>query len=281
MGGHRIGFMQGRLCAPVDGKIQAFPSSDWRAEFSAARAEGFDVVEWIFDAPNSDANPLWSDVGIAEIRDLSRRYGIIVESICADYFMECPFFRGDTVARGAAVAVLWRLLERAQQVGATLVEIPMVDASRLKTPREVEELLAVLKDAAPEARRRGLRLTLETDLPPDAFGDLLERCPEGVGANYDIGNSAALGYRPRDELVRIGVWVMNVHVKDRLRGGATVPLGSGAADFDAAFECLAKAGYAGSFVLQTARRPGDDVAAAREYLRMTRGWIGRAFGEAP
>ena len=280
MSRHRIGFMQGRLCPPVHGKIQAFPSADWRAEFPTAQAEGFDVVEWIFEAPRSEENPLWSDAGVAEIQALSQRHSVAVESICADYFMERPFFRGGSAERGASVGVLRRILERAQQVGAAMVEIPMVDASRLKTPQEIEELLAVLKDAAPEARRLGLKITLETDLPPDAFAALLERCPQGVGANYDIGNSAALGYAPGEELSRIGCWVMNVHVKDRLRGGTTVPLGSGNADFEAAFAGLARAGYAGSFVLQTARRPGDDVAAAREYKCMTADWIGQAFGAA-
>lgn len=275
---HRVGFMQGRLCPPVAGKIQAFPSADWRSEFPAAQAEGFDVIEWIFEAPRSEENPLWTDAGVSEIRALSQRHAVDVESICADYFMERPFFRGEVGARGASVEVLRRLLERAQQAGASMVEIPMVDASRLKTPQEIEELLAVLRDAAPEAGRRGLKLTLETDLPPEVFGALLERCPEGVGANYDIGNSASLGYAPSEELARIGPWVMNVHVKDRVLGGTTVPLGTGAAKFDAAFAGLAKAGYAGSFVLQTARRRGDDVSAAREYRKMTRDWIGQAFG---
>lgn len=278
MSRHRLGFMQGRLCPPVEGKIQAFPWADWRSEFPTAQAEGFEVVEWIFEAPRSEENPLWSPAGVAEIRALSERHGVEVESICADYFMERPFFRGDAASRRESVGVLSRLLERAQEVGASMVEIPMVDSSRLKTSAEIDELLVVLKDASSEARRRGLRLTLETDLPPEEFRNLLERCPQGVGANFDIGNSASLGFAPLDELARIGAWVMNVHVKDRLRGGTTVPLETGSARFEDAFAGLAKAGYSGSFVLQTARRPGDDVAAAREYRRKTLDWIARAFG---
>ena len=31
-----VGFMQGRLCNQVNGKIQAFPWNEWEGEFSVA-----------------------------------------------------------------------------------------------------------------------------------------------------------------------------------------------------------------------------------------------------
>jgi hexulose-6-phosphate isomerase len=43
---NEIGFMQGRLCAPVDGKIQAFPWDHWRDEFPLAQRFGFPLMEW-------------------------------------------------------------------------------------------------------------------------------------------------------------------------------------------------------------------------------------------
>jgi hexulose-6-phosphate isomerase len=81
--------------------------------------------------------------------------------------------------------------------------------------------------------------------------------------NYDSGNSASLGYRPRDEFAAYGARVGSVHIKDRRRGGGTVPLGTGDTDFPALFDCLRAAGYRGDFILQAARgRPGDEVAWA-------------------
>ena len=45
----RIGFMQGRLSALVDGKIQAFPWDAWREEFPRARDLGLTRMEWTID----------------------------------------------------------------------------------------------------------------------------------------------------------------------------------------------------------------------------------------
>ena len=41
----QIGFMQGRLCERVDGKIQAFPWRDWKNEFPAAAAIDLHLME--------------------------------------------------------------------------------------------------------------------------------------------------------------------------------------------------------------------------------------------
>ncbi len=112
----------------------------------------------------------------------------------------------------------------------------------------------------------GVELHLETSLAPQPFADLLARLPHpSVKVNYDSGNSASLGYSPRSEFAAYGSRVGSVHVKDRLRGGGTVPLGTGDADFEALFSCLADIGYEGDFVLQVARgTEGDEVNWARQ-----------------
>jgi L-ribulose-5-phosphate 3-epimerase len=106
---------------------------------------------------------------------------------------------------------------------------------------------------------------LETSLSPSRFADLLARLPHPMlKVNYDSGNSASLGYHPRDEFASYGGRVGSVHIKDRLRGGGTVPLRSGDMDFQALFECLNKVGYDRDFVLQVARgTDGDEVSWAR------------------
>jgi Sugar phosphate isomerases/epimerases len=82
--------------------------------------------------------------------------------------------------------------------------------------------------------------------------------------NYDSGNSASLGYDPADEFAAYGTRVGSVHIKDRVNGGGTVPLGSGNTNFKSLFECLGELGYSGDFVLQVARgASGDEVAWAR------------------
>ena len=80
--------MQGRLSPPVGDRIQGFPISSWRQEFSVAREAGLECIEWIYEIGNGDRNPMASDEGIKEVRQLSETTSVEVSSICADYFME-------------------------------------------------------------------------------------------------------------------------------------------------------------------------------------------------
>jgi hexulose-6-phosphate isomerase len=83
--------------------------------------------------------------------------------------------------------------------------------------------------------------------------------------NYDSGNSSSLGYAPREEFAAYGERVGSVHIKDRLLGASTVPLGTGDADFAGLAEGLRKVAYKGDFILQVARgTSGDEVAWARQ-----------------
>jgi hexulose-6-phosphate isomerase len=79
--------------------------------------------------------------------------------------------------------------------------------------------------------------------------------------NYDSGNSSSLGYAPREEFAAYGERVGSVHIKDRLLGASTVPLGTGDADFPALAEGLKKVDYKGDFILQVARGASEDEVA--------------------
>lgn len=261
--------MLGRLSHPRDNRIQAFPVDSWREEFARAREAGIDCLEWIYDEETAPANPLSVDEGIAEIRDLQEAWNVPVSSICADYFMTRRLVRHDgRVDRTAAAHLIW-LLSRASRAGARHVVLPFVDASSLRTAEEVDGALAVLRDAVPAAAQCAVELHLETDLAPTVFVGLLERLDHpAVRVTYDIGNSAALGYSPREELANIGPWLGSVHVKDRMLAGGTVPLGTGAADFSTAFSLIRRAGFRGPFILQTARDPAiSEVELARRNRR--------------
>jgi len=103
----------------------------------------------------------------------------------------------------------------------------------------------------------------------------IDRLPsDRFGINYDIGNSAALGFDPRDEFAAYGSRIVNVHVKDRVRGGTTVALGSGNAGFELVFSELKNANYSGNYILQTARAAdGDHAVAIARYRDMVLGWV--------
>jgi hexulose-6-phosphate isomerase len=94
----------------------------------------------------------------------------------------------------------------------------------------------LLRTLVPDAASAGVELHLETDFPPHELAQVLAQINHPlIKANYDIGNSASLGFDCRRELSLLAPWLGSVHVKDRVLGGGTVPLGSGAADLSAAF----------------------------------------------
>ena len=257
--------MQGRLSPPEGGRIQSFPVHTWRQEFALAREAGLDCIEWVYEVDTEAANPLRTLAGVAEIADLSRQSGVAVWSICADFYMQDHLVAGDGKPRGAAVAHLIGLLQRAAPLGIKYLVLPFVDASSLKSSQEREGLIQALAEVIPQAEVAGIELHLETDLDPTVLVALLKRAAHPlVRANYDIGNSASLGHDPVRELTLIGPWLGSVHVKDRLAGGGTVPLGMGAADFATSFRLIMQSGFKGPFILQAARQAGlSEVDLAR------------------
>lgn len=259
-----IGIMQGRLSPPVGGRIQAFPVDTWREEFGRAKEAGLAGIEWVYEAESEAANPLRGDDGVDAVRRLVEESGVAVWSVCADYYMSERLVSPDGQAVPAAVEHLRLLLGRVGRLGVRYVVLPFVDASALCSPAEQRALRAVLGAVLPAAEEVGVELHLETDLAPRVVAALLEEIRHPLlRANYDTGNSAALGRDPREELGLLGPWLGSVHIKDRLRGGGTVPLGTGAVDFSMCLGLLARVGYRRPLILQPARGPsGDEVAWA-------------------
>jgi hexulose-6-phosphate isomerase len=132
-----------------------------------------------------------------------------------------------------------------------------------------------LRGEAASLSEHRLKIAFECDFAPADLGrfiDLLD--PALFGVNYDIGNSASLGFDPDAELAAYGRRVLNVHIKDRVLNGTTVPLGAGNADFDAVFTALGRLHYAGNYILQTARATdGNHAAALIRYRDMAASWI--------
>lgn len=261
-----IGIMQGRLVPPTDNRIQCFPRERWEDEFALANQAGLDCIEWIYDLYGADVNPLAMDTGVEKIKELSQQYKVNVLSICADYFMDKPLVRVSQAELDDRLNTFRWLMERGHLIGINRMVIPFVDASRINTQAEFDGVVKLLKDILQEAGKTGIEIHLEISLNPARFADLLAQLPHPLlKVNYDSGNSSSLGYAPREEFAFYGERVGSVHIKDRLLGAGTVPLGTGDADFPALAESLRKIAYKGDFILQMARgASGDEVAWAKQ-----------------
>jgi L-ribulose-5-phosphate 3-epimerase len=274
---NRIGFMQGRFSPLVDGRIQAFPWGCWQAEFALAQNNGFGLMEWTLDQDRLYENPLLTPVGQAEISELRQAHGLTIGSLTGDCFMQSPFWKA-TGATGEQLQRDFRAVARAcSVVGISMMVLPLVDNGSLSSRAQEDQLIAVLESHVGLLRELRVKVVFESDYPPaelERFIDRLE--PALFGVNYDVGNSAGLGMRPAEEIAAYGQRIVNVHVKDRVLGGTTVPLGNGSADFETVFAALAKVGYRGNYVLQTARaKDGDHAGALCRYRDMTASWIAR------
>ena len=265
----RVGIMQGRLLPPVSNRIQAFPGPRWEEEFASAATLGLATIEWVLESP-LETNPLWTESGCRRIRKVVEKTGVTVEFICADYFMESPFVRMALADRERNQSVLRHLIGQAASLGLIGIEIPMVDSSRIESVAEEEELIAALRPCLDAAAENGIQIGLETSLGPERFRGLLERFDHpAIRANYDTGNSASLGYEPAEEIGAYGKWINNIHIKDRKRGGGTVPLGTGSADIPRVLRLLQNLPYSGAFILQAARG-SEESETARGYLEQFR-----------
>jgi hexulose-6-phosphate isomerase len=264
----QIGIMQGRLSPRIDGKIQAYPAKTWQKEFEIAQEIGYAAIEWIVEKP-LEVNALMSKSGMQQIKEIILKTGVRIDFICADIFMQQPLIRMSQEIREENKEHLKNILVSAKEVGAIGVEIPFVDASSIKSESEINELISCMQEAFELAEEIGMKISLETDLNPTSFKELLDRINlNHVQANYDIGNSASLGFDPVEEIAAIGNRILNVHIKDRKFGSTTVPLGTGDADIKLSLSRLSEINYLGGITMQAARGT-DDIEVAKSQLKYT------------
>jgi len=274
----KIGIMSGRLSEKIDGKIQTFPTQTWKKEFQTASMIGFESIEWIFDIiPN---NPIMNKNQIREIEFLTKEFGIEINSVCADYFMEKRLFNISKIDVEKNIGTLNQLIKNCSELEIKILEIPFVDISSLKTEKDRNEICKNLEKILPIAEKNGVELTLETDLPPKLFKKLIDLINHpNIKANYDTGNSASLGYNVEEEFDLLGPKISNIHIKDRKLHGKTVQLGKGDTDFEKFFSKLQKINYEGDLIIQGAREELRDspVEICTKYLEFVKKYMDRKW----
>jgi hexulose-6-phosphate isomerase len=276
----RIGFMQGRLSAIVDGKIQAFPWNEWREEFPRAHSLRLSRMEWTIDQDRLRENPLTTEPGRKDILALVLKNAVEIASLTGDCFMQAPFWKASGATRDGLIADLDLVLASCGLLGIEFVVVPLVDNGKIESAAHADVLKGVLLDRQAQLAKQGVKIVFESDLPPRELAQFIDGFPQPLfGINYDIGNSASLGYDSADEIAAYAGRILNVHVKDRVRGGTTVPLGTGAAELAKAIRLIERSGYTGQYILQTARAAdGDHAGVLAKYRDMTVRWIEDAPG---
>ena len=265
--------MQGRLSKPIANQIQAFPTNSWISEFEIAERIGFNCIEWVFD---DISNPIFTDTD--KILELSEKFNIKINSVCADLFMKKLLFRENSQNIKLHLKILEKLIIQCNKLKIPIIEIPLVDYSSLKTDDEKNQFCNNLSEILPLAKSLNIHIALETDLPPNHFKKLLQNFDSNqVKANYDVGNSTANKFNIKDELKILKPWIINIHVKDRFAGGNTVPLGTGDTDFEIFFSTLNEIKYCGDLIIQGAREDStienDPEITCSKYINFVKKYL--------
>lgn len=263
----------------VDGRIQAFPWLTWADEFEKANACRIGLMEWTLDQERLYDNPLLTKTGQSEIRALCHQHSVAIPSLTGDCFMQSPFWKANAQTARDLQNDFVAIFKACREVGISKLVVPLVDSGSIDSPAQEDMLVDFLLSQEKHLQSCGVSVIFESDFVPSELASFISRLPSDVfGINYDIGNSAALGFEPKVEFAAYGHRISNVHIKDRVLGGTTVALGTGNAQFEVVFAELARIGYQGNFILQTARAADNShMQTLCRYRDMTQTWISQ-FG---
>ena len=262
--------MQGRLSAKIGKKIQAFPSKNWKEEFSKAKSLGLKSIEWTLDYRNLKKNPILSKKGQVEIKRLSKKNSIKINSITGDCFMQNPFWKKKNNQK--LLNDLIKIIHSCKILGIKYLVVPLVDNGSIVNKKDEKKLLDSCKYILKYLKKSNVKVVFESDFSPKKLKNFIEKFDNRYfGINYDVGNSAGLDYKIDDEFRFYGKYIYNLHIKDRVKFGKTVRLGNGNADFIKLFKNLEKIKYTKNLILQTARsnnnRDIEEIKINLDYLK--------------
>jgi|LakMenEpi03Aug12_release.lakeMendotaPanAssembly.Ray.scaffolds.fasta_scaffold487808_2 L-ribulose-5-phosphate 3-epimerase len=249
-----LGVMQGRLSPPYKNLIQHYPLKNWKNEFKIAKQIRLKHIEWIFEYSNFKKNIIFNNKKIIELKKIIKKYGVKINVLIMDYFIISKFFNEKNKIIKQNLKIFKKIVKNCHSVGIRIIEIPLVDNASILKMKCKKEVIKNLKKIIMIAEMYKIKISIESDLPPGEFKNFIEVfLPKKIYINYDIGNSASLGYDHQDEIRLLGKYFINVHIKDRILFGKTVELGHGNSNFLSIFQSLKKIKYNGLYTIQGAR----------------------------
>ena len=265
-----IGIMQGRLSKPRSSLIQEFPWESWREEFSAAHKIGISIIEWTVDHSRFLENPIFRDEMTFEINNLSDLHRIKICSATLDNFVTAPLHKVNLITKKTSeIETLYWIIDKVIERNIEILVLPIVAENGGENIASLTELKKQMELAQNYLKNKNLKIALECELEIEKIGYLCDSFEnfDNIGFNFDIGNSSALGNNSKEEIELYGDKLFNVHIKDRILNGSTVPLGTGSVNFKKVFKDLKLVGYSGNYILQAARIPKqNELITIKNYL---------------
>jgi L-ribulose-5-phosphate 3-epimerase len=255
-----FGIMQGRLSGPGSPPRQVFPWKDWKTEFESARRVGFQEIEWLFEANDYQKNPLWTEKGRKEIRDVQNKTGVSVKSVCAHYFVQRNPFKDTSEGK----KVLVNLMEASSSSGINRIVFPLMQENGRDSLQDLQEVARFLEEPLQTAKREGIKLAIESDWPSYQEVKILQQVGnQNLGVCFDIGNRTAKGFSLRNDFSQLSSFIIEIHVKDRRKNGGSQMLGEGDTNFTEFYQYVSGSNYGGPIVFETPVGPDPEKTAKR------------------
>ncbi len=276
---------------PVGIYEKAFPAGySWEQILVSARQAGYDFVEMSIDESQGRLDRLnWKPAERAALRQAIHNSGVPIWGMGISAHRKFPLGSASADLRQQGLDILYQSIELAADLGVRVIQVMGYDAFYEPSNADTEaRYLEGLSTGIQWASAAGVLLALEnvdTELVNSA--SKIMRIVKLINSPWlqaypDIGNMAAFGYDPLEQLPQTKGHLVGVHVKDTRKGELRgVGLGEGIVQFEAAFQLLARLGYTGPLVMEMwsgmdkNNDPLDSINNARLTLSK---WISKAWG---
>ncbi len=253
---HHSDIQYGVACAD---RLQLFPK---------AQALGFDGIEFGLNRDYA-RDPLFAGTGDLRrvMRETSLETGVEVRSLCLHLFNYQEYSPASVhvLHRATGRWILEQSIVACSEIGASVILVPFFGTGSLRTPEQMDYLVAEMQCLAGKAQSLGIRLGLETSLDASSTLSVLERiASEAVGVYFDVANAAGLDHHVVQEILDLGSQIVQVHIKEHPRAPV---LGSGEIDFPQVAQALHQIGYDHYLVVEQPSSDDTVVRANLSYLK--------------
>jgi L-ribulose-5-phosphate 3-epimerase len=267
---------------PIGLYEKALPDAmSWDERLAAAGQAGYDFIEISIDESDERLSRLdWSASERAALRRSIENTGVRIMTMCLSGHRKYPLGSHSSELRRQGQDILRKAINFAGDIGLRVVQVMGYDVFYETSDDETRvNFIDGLRLGARWAGQSGVMLGLENlDTPfvenlSKAMAIIREIDSPWLRLYPDIGNLAAAGYYPPDELALAKNQLLGVHVKDALpkiiRG---VPFETGIVPFRETFQALVESGFWGLIGIEiwgkmhAGEDPITSVAAARKFV---------------
>lgn len=265
---------------------KAMPASlSWEDKFIKAKEAGFDFLEISVDESDERRARLdWSDEEIYELRHLSEKYEIPLQSMCLSAHRKFPFGSMDENIRSESFTIMEKAITLAYKLGIRCIQMAGYDVYYEEQSEQTHQrFIDGMRQAVKMAERAGIMLGVEIMDTPylnslSKFEVLKREIPSPFFMAYpDVGNISGWNHDVGTELKLGQDHIVQLHLKDTLRVSGEskgqfrdLVIGEGQVDFHSIFKTLKEIDYDAPMVIEMWAQNDqwfDDIVIAKRKLK--------------